>query len=341
MDKMQENIETSIKKKENFAWKHFWNLLSKPLKILLSLFGFVTGTGLIGLWTSLTGVMTTLGESNQSYEVWVKFLVIFVMIVLVGLFLLTMILAIGFMRIKFLDNDILKVLNDNILKFDTAINGNVQKFNDSIHKLNVSITQFTLSEYILDKQKISELEGNVGKNKKIIVMSSKFGLDCGELQNVILDNLRKGIQYIYLIPEEDSKELEMTFFREMVENWWNMMSHSFQKDKPKAFMCDEYKGILKTAVEKSKEEALLELKAYFCRHISYVTIAKEYGIVTVVMYQKEDAFLKWDTIIMLPISDNDDYYAFRIPGAEGAEKRELERKIQTLSINSKNFSFEN
>lgn len=324
---------------ENFSWKRFWTLLSKPLKALFSIFGLVTGAGLIGLGTTLMGVMTTLGNENQNYELWVKYLVVFVMIVLVCFFVLTILMAIGFIRIKFVGDDTSKVVKRSILQYNASFDENVRKFSDSIHKLNESITQFSLAKYILDKPEIAELEKNAC-GKQIIVMSSKFSLDTGDLQNIILDNLRKGIQYVYLIPEQDSKSYEMNLFRTMVTNWWNTLESSFLKEKSKSFMCEEYKKILKLVELKKNEEALAKLKEYFCNHIKFVLIAKEYGIVTVVMYQRDNDF-QWDTIIMLPISDNDEYYAFQIPDAEGTEKKELEKKIQTLSLQSENFSFEN
>lgn len=321
----------------NYAWKRFWTLLSKPLKALFSIFGLVTGVGLIGLGTTLTGVMTTLGKESQNYELWVKYLVIFVMIVLVCFFVLTVLMAIGFIRIKFVEDDTSKVIEGCILQYNVSFDENMRKFIESIHKLNESITQFSLAKYILDKLEIAELEKNVC-GKQIVVMSSKFALDTGDLQNIILDNLRKGIQYVYLIPEQDSMSYEMNLFNTMVTNWWKTLKDSFLKEKSKSFMCDEYKRILKLVEFKKNEEALAQLKEYFCNHIKFVLIAKEYGIVTVVMYQRDNDF-QWDTIIMLPISDNDEYYAFQIPDAEGTEKKELEKKIQTLSLHSKNFSF--
>lgn len=338
MDDEDKNVSTESAQ-ENYAWKRFWSLLSKPLKALFSVFGSVTGVGLIGLGTTLTGVMTTLGNENQNYVLWVKCLVVFVMIVLVCFFVLTILMAIGFIRVKFVEDDSSKTVRASISQYNASFDENVRKFNESIHKLNESITQFSLAKYILDKPEIAELEKNVC-GKQIIVMSSKFALDTGDLQNIILDNLKKGIQYVYLIPEQDSISYEMNLFKTMVTNWWDTLRASFLKEKSKSFMCEEYKRILKLVELKQDEEALAQLKEYFCNHIKFVLIAKEYGIVTVVMYQRNNDF-QWDTIIMLPISDNDEYYAFQIPDAEGAEKKELEKKIQTLSLQSKNFSFEN
>ncbi len=322
----------------NYAWKHFWVLLSKPLKALFSIFGLVTGAGLIGLGTTLTGVMTTLGNANQNYEQWVKYLVIFVMVVLVCFFVLTILMAIGFIRVKFVEDDSSKVVQKSISQYNVAFDESVKKFNESIHKLNESITQFSLAKYILDKPEIAELEKNVC-GKQIIVMSSKFALDTRDLQNIILDNLRKGIQYVYLIPEQESVSYEMNLFRTMVMNWWTTLKSSFMKEKSKSFMCDEYKKILKLVESGQPRKALDQLKEYFCSHIKFVLIAREYGIVTVVMYQRNNDF-QWDTIIMLPISDNDEYYAFQIPDAEGTEKKELEKKIQTLSLTAEQFNFQ-
>lgn len=333
----QVDISPSENPQRNFTWKNFWALLSRPLKALFSIFGLVTGAGLIGLATTLTGVMATLENGNKNSEIWVKSLVVFVMVVLVCLFVLTILLATGFMRVKFMEDDVSKKTNDSIANFNAAFEENVQKFNNSIHKLNESITQFSLAKYIKDKREISELEKNAC-GKKIIVMSSKFNLDTGDLQKIILDNLRKGITYVYLIPEQDSPGYELDLFRTMVTSWWNTLEASFFKEKPQTFMDADYKQILGLVKSATREEVLGQLRDYFCKHIQFVMIAKEYGIVTVVMYQRENDF-QWDTIIMLPINDNDDYYAFQIPDAEGAEKKELEKKIRTLSLKCQNFSF--
>lgn len=335
----EDKIGTAGSESENFAWKRFWTLLSKPLKVLFSIFGLVTGAGLIGLGTTLTGVMTTLGNENQNYELWVKCLVIFVMIVLVCFFVLTILMAIGFIRIKFVGDDTSKVVERSISQYNGVFDKSVEKFNNSIHKLDEYITQFSLAKFILDKPAIAKLEKETS-GKQIIVMSSKFGLDTGDLRNIILDNLKKGIQYVYLIPEQDSISYEMNQFYQMVESWWVPFKTSFLKEKSKSFMCEDYQALLKLVESGNNDEALSELHKYFCEHIHYVPIAKEYGIVTVVMYQKKDEFNQWDTIIMLPISSKDDYYAFQIPDAEGAEKKELEKKIQTLSVASTKINFD-
>ena len=337
MGETDTNTSTATEQ-ESYTWKHFISLLSKPLKWLFSIFGSLTGVGIIGLGTTLTGVITTLGNENQNYELWVKLLVIFVMITLVCFFLLTILMAVGFMRVKFIEAHVTKETKDRILLYNKSFDENVEKFDESIHKLNESITQFSLAKYILDKSEISELEKNAC-GKQIIVMSSKFALDTGPLQKIILDNLRKGIQYVYLIPEENYKDMEMHRFRTMVNNWWNSLNKAFPKEKAKQYMCDDYKNIVRLVESGQEEQALIALKEYFCRHIKFRFIAKEYGIVTVVMYQRQNNDFQWDTIIMLPISENDEYYAFHIPDAEGKEKKDLEEKIQALSLKSECFSF--
>ncbi|MCM1295819.1 MAG: hypothetical protein NC311_09785 [Muribaculaceae bacterium] len=324
---------------ENFSWKRFWTLLSKPLKALFSIFGLVTGAGLIGLGTTLTGVMTTLGNENQNYELWVKYLVVFVMIVLVCFFVLTILMAIGFIRIKFVGDDTSKVVESSISKYNTSFDKNDEKFSNNLDKLGEYITQFSLAKFILDKPGIAKLEKET-TGDKIIVMSSKFGLDTGDLKDIILNNLKKGITYVYLIPEQNSIEFEMDQFYRMVKNWWEAFKSSFSRDKKKSFMSDNYQALLESAESGNKDNVLTELHKYFCEHIRYVIIAKEYGIVTIVMYQKKEGFNQWNTIIMLPISSKDDYYAFQIPDAEGAEKKELEEKIQTLSLTSTKISFD-
>ena len=248
-------------------------------------------------------------------------------------------MAIGFIRIKFVGDDSSTVIKRSISQYNASFDENVEKFNNSVDKLNEYITQFSLAKFILDKPGIAKLEKETSGNQ-IIVMSSKFGLDTGDLRNIILDNLKKGIKYVYLIPEQDSIDYEMGQFYQMVESWWEAFKASFLKEKSKPFMCEDYQALLKLAESGNNDNALTKLHKYFCEHIHYVTIAKEYGIVTVVMYQKKNEFNQWDTIIMLPISSKDDYYAFQIPDAEGAEKKELEKKIQTLSLASTKISFD-
>lgn len=152
-----------------------------------------------------------------NYVQWWAFLINFV-IVLLG------ILVSVFIRYKKLSG-----LEQSTKELAT-ITGELQKASNTIS------ASMDVYNYVYGSAKLRELEGSVGesgsiKNPIIYIRSTKFVLERTDsaFAQMLLNNLRKGVIYYYLIPAYENPHLYASFNR-MVLDWWENYS-SFLKSK--------------------------------------------------------------------------------------------------------------
>lgn len=294
--------------------------LSSPLKLVLGL--ALTFTGVSGI--SVISAVTYYTNNNELVQISSRVL-LFVGLSIVAMMFFFIILAISstvaLIRLKFDGKQ-----NDDRLACD------IQHLESQITLLGSMVTRNALSKYILNSALITELESSSGNNRRIVVMTSKFTLDKGKLLQVILDNIRKGAIYEYLVPSEvqddgvvDGGDHEN--FKLVYRAWWNQFLKDLHTELNDDY-CVEYKELYDKArtAKSTRDKKLLKSSAeqYFKKHVKEYRIGIEHSLVTLILYQQEPSPSdNWKIIMKLPSISDDDYYAFLVPDEEQKEKTVL------------------
>ena len=224
-----------------------------------------------------------------------------------------------------------------------STNQDREELSKIIEKLKHTSQLTDLLKYVCGSIKLMSIEGSVGNNdhddQKVFVQSSKFELETtnSEFFLMLINNLRKGVQYYYLIPKYDNK-LQYESFYEMVISWWNEYS-KFLYDKNyctkinnerKSCWQKRYIRYVETASDfwRDRNTSKTQWKSLYMNVFNlfkerlFVYTANEslFYIVTAI-YQVEPN--KWKAIVKLPTeygdSSTDDYYSFVVFG-EGSTK---------------------
>lgn len=285
-------------------------------------------------------------------------------------FLAALIVVVIF-KIRIARNEVYEeVVNDfseNCRKIDTITN-HISQTNEklevltdalaeNIEKESSLITQIEIGQFVLNRKEVMELEASVGnfeghmKKCKIYIQSSLFVLEKGPLEDTILWNLRKGVKYIYIIP---NREVNINEYYDMLGTWYRLFSgFLISKDDYKQlqialdnessyrkYWCQEYKKLYENAgkiwnntriTEKNRLEKIDECRKE-CRRIfkslieTHVNDENEFFI-TVAAYEIRKN--NWTAIIKLPTQNtNKEYYAFKIPNENSIEMNNFMQKFQ-------------
>lgn len=305
---------------EKLSNKQLFDAVSKPIGIALSTAITVTG---ISLFT-IVGLVAKIAELASSVDLisipkgWFVALAIFCSIFIVAVLIIAFISTISLFKIKIG----LSSINDCISHIESATN-----------LLSSETQKASMSKYILNGDEISEIEKNVVGEARIVVMTSRFLLDKGKLLDIILNNIRKGVTYEYLIPQEGAYQRD---FQKVYQSWWHKFLESISsKEQRDIVYSKEYNELKKISAENPK---LFQKKAkeYFKKHVKELLINKEHNLVTIIMYQQEpQPSDKWEVIMKLPtVTEDNEYYAFHIGDEEKAEKTNLINCIENLCVNA-------
>lgn len=349
--------------KGNVSIKDVWEIIGKPLNYIISALGGVSCFTLITLVVVIERIYNTLLDNQGKFEaILIVLVIVLTFVFFICLIAITITLFVSLVKIKF-DN---KFFAQNIQEFNQTCDffssyastiepllHEIQNSTDDmsdvsdmalqvVEKINTLATQIHLSEFILDEREITELEASVSEGYKIIVMTSQYKLDSGKLLQVILNNIRQGVIYEYLIPSEDEKN---TFgekhddFCKVVCGWWKQFLKDYENHIKKFEQNNDivYSKDYMQLVENKLGIESDELKDFFLEHVREHLIANEYSLVTIIMYQKGSLTgHEWEAIIKLPTVSSDNYYAFKIPDEETKEKRNLIEAIEKLCRHTNN-----
>lgn len=242
--------------------------------------------------------------------------------------------------------------NEKVDALTVTLDGNIEKERSLI-------TQLEIGQFVLNRDKVIELEASVGnfdgrtKKCKIYIQSSLFVLEKGPLEKTILWNLRKGVKYIYIIP---NKEVNINNYYYMLSDWYRVFSQflnskgDYEREQEelnnesryKKYWCQEYQKIYdevgriwgdKRISEEARKEKIdrysEECKGIFKTLIeTHINDENEFFI-TVAAY--EISRNNWEVIIKLPTQNtNKEYYAFQIPNENNSEMDDFMRKFQGI-----------
>jgi len=241
-------------------------------------------------------------------------------------------------------NEILKKKPQECLE----IQKNLHLIQESANQLQSLASDKEFSTYVLSREKVNKIEESVKKGKRIIILTSKFVLEKDtEFVERIINNFRKGVKYIYYVPDDELQALNT--YWESVKEWFNAFA-SFTQSKEEAEKLlsetddgivrewnQEYVNLIKRFIRANKKKKskgkdkefqsvwnkLIEmftgqLKSYlFIKHLFFVTVA---------MYEQESE--DWKAIIKLPtVTPKEQYVAFSLDRSEKYEREEFFTKI--------------
>ncbi len=305
---------------EEITNKQLFGALSKPLRLGLS--AALTMTG-ISLFT-IVGLVAKIADLSSSQDLltipkgWFVATVVVCCAFVVFLLVLALLSTFSLVRLKV-----------NFL----SINDCIKNIENATNLLSSENQKASMSKHILNGDEISEIEHHVVGEARIVVMTSRFYLDKGKLLDIILNNIRKGVIYEYLIPQEGAYQRD---FQKVYQGWWHMFLESISsKEEPGITFSKEYKELQRI---KTDNHRLFTKKAkeYFRKHVKELLINKEHSLVTIIMYQQEpQPSDRWEVIMKLPtVTEDNEYYAFHIGDEERVEKTNLVNSIENLCVNA-------
>jgi len=241
--------------------------------------------------------------------------------------------------------------NDLIEKYSERVNECQSHTNSLQEYCRKIVLKDNLFNLILDKYEIFNLEKNVLNNIEIIVMTSKFVLEKKIIKPIIVDNIRKGVLYDYLIPSDDR---DTTDYIRTATIWWEDFKAMLtdkkiclelldRSNKNEIVFSQDFNALLSrckefhemqtndqnyTVTENTLRKNILD---YFKKKIQTYKINENYSFITIIMYQKDNTSNDWDVIIKLPTSDdNEEYTAYLVPDENQSEKQKLVKSIRRL-----------
>ncbi len=284
---------------EQITAKEIFRALSKPLKIAFSIAITLTGISIIGSAGSLFVLFNDEKAGLSPTEsVALISLIVFAALVLIGLAVLAFSSAIALVRFKLQFNQ--SKFSESCEKVENSSNKYTlatescestritlqtvaSKLQDELVSLDEKVNKILLARNILDAAAITALESSVTHGNHIVVMTSKFNLDTDSLIPIILDNIRNGASYDYLVP---GKRIRGNFtsnehddFCKAVNNWWvkyklDLVAHSATDLSNKNYSSD-YLNIVQSVKENGNnlnDKIINKAKEYFCQHINEYNI---------------------------------------------------------------------
>lgn len=337
--------------------------LLKKIKVAFNVFGYFFTFVALVLWALIDKVFVLSGSiyKNAIYVTVLGYVVFFSATLIASL--IFKLKSFGSLSTALTSNT--NILTTSVVTFNdenAKLSNSIKTLSENLEKENRLITQMQICEYVMDGREVIDLESLVGnytnnnRNSKIYIQTSKFELEKGPLEQAILWNLRKGVKYIYLIPD---KELDIDYYYGMLLDWFKSFSNILNsredfedfldllKREPKyrQFWSRDYINLFKSAEElwKNKEPNEKLRKSYLekCKEIfeklieTHVDDESEFYI-TVAAYEVKRN--QWEAIIKLPSQNiNNEYYAFRVPSINQAEK---ELFIRTFRSKFRSIPFE-
>ena len=220
-----------------------------------------------------------------------------------------------------------------------------ERLKEVVRKINTSTD---LLKYVADGEQLLKIEGSVGDSgvsvPKVYVQSSQFELETSNSRFAVmlLENLRKGVQYRYLIPDYQTNREEYDRFEDMIFGWWKDYSafvfdeeicyrllsqglNASWNEEYKLYLnkaCDNWKK--KVGKEEWKNLALGLFRLFMDRIVVYTADESRFYIVTAI-YQV--GINSWKAIVKLPTDylddDINDYYSFVVFGEEQESSENL------------------
>jgi len=275
---------------------------------------------------------------------------VIVFIICVILFITTVAIAANFF-VKNRNKEIIQLIKDQP-EVCRNIQNELVPLKQTVAHLHSIVANSELNKSVLDNTEVCKLEASVKKDKHIIIYTSKFILEGNnEFTKIIIRNFRKGVKYIYYIPND--KLVVQKNYWARVADWYKGFS-SFIKSKESAEALirlsekdkenghewnSEYLELIQQYLStcsgrsKSKNNSTLaieeELKNMFTSQLETHTLDINLFFITVAMYEQE--INVWRAIIKLPTEKpKENFVAFSLDHSDINERETFINSILRL-----------
>ena len=214
---------------------------------------------------------------------------------------------------------LIEKINEKSCDFD-ELEKNLNKVVDVVR------AQSEIFKYIYGETQLMELEGSVKSGYSIYIKTSKFNLETRnkKFRNMLINNLRKGVYYKYLIPSTSTES-----FNDMILDWWKEYSSFLKSEqdcdelykKKEKDWDNEYVGHLENARQYWKNKELDNLKQlpkslldlFNQQFLAYTAESNTFGL-TIAFYEMDHH--KYKAIVKLPtdIENYSEDYSFIVFG---------------------------
>mgnify|MGYP003290885574 CR=1 FL=1 len=314
---------------KNNTLYNLFSLLSKPLQKVIGVSIAICGINIFGV-ISAFGILGSQSEFFEKYyELIVGAIIVMTFLIIIGFWVISIALCIALLRISpFIEN-----FNKNLIsctenctniqskieqeqeyfnefeKENKGIEGCVEVLSQQLNRFESVVTELEIAGNIINKRKLMEIEKNVSQGTDIIIFSSKYKLD-EEFKPIIINNIKKGVTYKYIVSGADSSSPSHMRFMQIVESWYCEYKKSFHK---------EIKG---TAIKDKKRTKAGQIFANkypttdyendFYDHIKEYCSPFAYDTLTIMLYRKAQGNTNYHVIVNLP-SEKDGYYSYILP----------------------------
>lgn len=330
------HIDSQNNVSKDWGRRDIFRFLSKPVRITISIALSITGLSIfsfIYVISDYEELVARLGMINLDMSRAMIILSVLMVLIFIGFFFIACVSLVALVRLKLIEQNI---------KIDAS--KKINELTDSVTCLKSEVNQLTLSKYILDAEQIIKLESSIASEGRIIVLTSKYHLDTGRLLGIILNNIKRGAIYQYVVPGEKINRKNAKILGRHHEDfvvtytgWWNIFKEDLFRDEPGEIISSyhsEYQKLKKSALSlgSSNFDMIKEnAKKYFSAHVQEFLVSVDYSLVTIIMYQKgSKTDHNFDIIMKLPTVSDGNYYAFKIPDEEKVEKKNLSDIIESF-----------
>lgn len=300
--------------------KKLTNLLWSPLRRIVGISIAICGLNIVGIIIALTSISAKKEFFDQHYEILLAALIIMISLLIIGFLFITIALSIEILRIKPFKEDFDKnIVNctgnctiiqkqldsgqqslDQLNKEGIHIEDRIQTFSQHLDRLEGVITGLDMAGRIINKKRLLEIEKDVHPGAEIIILSSKYKLD-EEYKSLIINNIRKGVTYKYIVAGIKESSASHVQFMHIVDSWYLEYQASLVNEK----------GIASIRKKQKKSKNPADPEKEFYDHVKEYCSPFSYNTLTIVLYQNKPGSSVYQAVVNLPADDG--YYSYVLP----------------------------
>lgn len=308
-------------KKDNAIMRLF-SLLSRPLRVVIGVSITVFGINIFGVMGAFGIIAIQKDFFEKYFELILGALVVMIFLIIVALIFISISLCIALISCNpYIEEFNTNLSNcrencNNILlqaceleKEKKCIEGCTKDFSENVDRLYGLVTEMELAGNIINKNKLMDIESHVPSNTDIIIFSSKYRLD-EEFKPIIINNIRRGVTYKYIVSGADSSSPKHMRFTQIVEEWYHDYKDLVVKEQQ--YLVIKNKGKSKGRQGSVNNCSKEECDKFFFDHIKEYCSPFESDTLTIMLYRKGRGNDLYSVVVNLP-SKKEGYYSYILP----------------------------
>jgi len=306
--------------------KKIYSSFSKPLQWIISIATTGCGLNILSIILVCASIVAKRDFFEEHYKPIISVLIVMILLLILGLLFISTTLCVEILRMKpFREDFDINLDNctknctlmqesltseqrcvEEIKKANCCIEASIKIFTQQLHDLDDVIINRKIAGRIINTKRLMEIEGNIPSGSEIIIFSSKYKID-KEYKPLIINNIRKGVTYKYIVSGVKQSSYSHLQFIKVVKSWYDCYQALTQNERVYGGKKKGAKNFLPTTKHNltvSEEEFFACVKE-FCSPFAHDTL-------TVMLYQKEPGSNTYQVIVNLP-ADKGETYSYILP----------------------------